>query len=68
MALALTFELSDQGILTPGMSRLQPHALDAIRGYTGRIEAYTCVFAHDMIKFMGEVKCPVMGLTSDGDS
>lgn len=44
---------------------LHPHALDAMRAYNGRIQAYTAVFTHDMIKFMSEVKCPVLSLTSE---
>lgn len=44
-----------------------PHILDVIRAYQGRIQTYTCVFHHDLIKTMGEIKCPVLNLTSDED-
>lgn len=46
---------------------LHPHILDVIRAYQGRIQTYTCVFHHDLMKTMGEVKCPVLNLTAAED-
>ncbi|RDW58428.1 hypothetical protein BP5796_12358 [Coleophoma crateriformis] len=46
---------------------MHPHILDVMRAYQGRIQAYSCVFHHDLIKTMGEVKCPVLNLTADED-
>lgn len=44
-----------------------PYLLEVARAYQGRIQAYTCVFHHDILKALGEVKCPILNLTADGD-
>jgi hypothetical protein len=43
------------------------YAVEAIRAYQGRIDAYSAVVSHDTIKLMGEVKCPVLNLRSAED-
>jgi pimeloyl-ACP methyl ester carboxylesterase len=46
---------------------VHPYVLDVSRAYQGRIQAYTAVFDHDLIKVMGLLKGPILNLTADDD-
>lgn len=46
---------------------MHTQALDAYRAYEGRIQVYTCVFSQPVLELLKQVKCPLLGMSSEGD-
>jgi pimeloyl-ACP methyl ester carboxylesterase len=42
-------------------------ALDALRAYEGRLQAYTCVFSQPILELVKHVKCPFLVMSSEED-
>ena len=47
--------------------KMNGEALDWVRAWEGKVQCYSNVFCQPMMKLLGEVKCPVLGLSSEKD-
>ncbi|RDW57035.1 hypothetical protein BP6252_13907 [Coleophoma cylindrospora] len=47
--------------------KMNQEAIDWIRAWEGKVQCYTNVFSQPMIKIMGDVRCPVLGMVSEKD-
>lgn len=46
------------------LNELQDLTLDATRAWVGRVQIYTCVFSQPILELLGQVKCPILALSS----
>jgi hypothetical protein len=49
------------------MLKMNGEALDWVRAWEGKVQCYSNVFSQPMMKLLGEVKCPVLGMSSEKD-